>query len=142
MKPTLHTLLFVFMVWLFTWGYAEADFRIRLNTLNFSEHHNDKKGGYNEVHNGIGLSLIDEDGWGYGFMRFRNSFGDMASTLYVSKEFWQVGDIHIGAGGGIVHGYNDLKPPLGAWFTARYKWVVIGHIPLTVTSIGLSIPIK
>lgn len=103
----------------------------------------------NEQHNGVGLSLSlpESDsmfgGATLGVMGYNNSHNQDSIMLYVSKEFWDIAEqVHIGVGAGIASGYQDeMAIPAAAWVHARYKWIVITHIPLTVTTIGLHIPL-
>jgi len=103
----------------------------------------------NENHQGIGLSLTVPEsdsifgGATFGLIAFENSHNKDSVMLLVTKEFWDIADaVHIGLGAGVASGYEgDMAIPVAGWVQARYKWIVVTHIPLTVTTIGLHIPL-
>ena len=133
MKPLRYIIFILLMVAFFSYAYAD----VRLNTLAFSKHHSNHD--YNESHHGLGISYTTDKEWTFGYMHYRNSFGDASNIYYVARDLYQIGDVNLGAGGGLVTGYDF---PAGAWVSARYKWLVISHVPFAVTTIGLSIPLN
>ena len=118
------------------------DFVYRINYLGFSDHHSDSDT-TNEEHHGFGMSVTLPNNATYGFMRYKNSYGDMSTLLSISTEFLHYDDWHFGVGGGYVSGYGDnLDSPLLGWGTIRYKWITVNTVPSEVTAIGLSIPLE
>lgn len=125
---------------------TSGDYHLGLTYMCCSKHVDDAD---NERHNGIGLTLTlpESDsmfgGATFGAMTYTNSHNEDSILVSVSKEFWDIADtVHIGIGAGVASGYEEeMNIPVAAWATIRYKWFVITHVPLTVTTIGLHIPI-
>ncbi len=116
--------------------------KYNFNSVLFSKHHSGT-GPYNENHYGFGLSVSVPDSYTYGIMRFKNSYSDMATLIYLGSEYGCLYQICGGVGMGIVNGYKDhLKIPVAGWLTFRYKYIVVTTIPTSVTTIGFTVPLN
>ena len=127
---------------------ANDDYTFGIYYLCCSEHGPMDSDATNEVHNGLGLTLTLPESDSitskatFGITSYTNSHDKQSIMISVSKEFWNIADeVHIGLGAGIASGYQDhLSVPAAAWVSARYKWVVVTHVPLAVTTLGFHIP--
>ncbi len=104
--------------------------------------HWDRSRDYNEVHHGLGMAVGIGEDYSVGVSRFRNSYGDMSTLLYLSKEIGCLSVICFGAGGGYVRGYGDhLAVPIAAWGSVRWGMVQLNLIP-GVTTLSFVLPLR
>lgn len=147
----------VITVMVFAWvfglmiGAASADdsgtspIKYNMNVL-IRSHHFDKEEQEvtNEKHNGLGISATLPNGATYGFMRYKNSYGEMSNLISISGELPDCfHGVCFGAGVGVATGYsNHLKSPILGWGSVRKDWFVVNIIPTQLIAIGLSIPLE
>ena len=116
--------------------------KLTLSYMPFS-YHWDRKHEYNEVHNGIGLSLGLGDGFSVSGMRFRNSFGDMTTMAALDKYIGRTKQIHWSYGAGYAWGYKDhMMIPVAAWISARWKMIRVSTVPGVVTTVSFVVPLN
>lgn len=147
----------VITVMVFAWvfglmiGAVSADdsgtspIKYNLNVLIRSHHFNPEETGVtNEQHNGVGISATLPNGATYGFMRYKNSYGDMSNLMSISGEIPECpAGFCFGAGVGFVTGYGEhLAAPFLGWGSIRKDWFVVTVIPTELVAIGLSIPLE